>query len=65
VRLALTASSTPADTDWLEYDVQLTAGDVPLLREGIGMMAGNRLYAWASGIGVSVVVYGNPERLAT
>lgn len=63
IRLALTASSTPGDTDWLEYDLQITAGDAPLLREGIAMAAGNRLYAYASATGVSVVAWGNAERI--
>lgn len=63
VRLALTASSTPADTDYLEYEFPLSVGGGPLYRSGIAMAAGNRLYGRASGTGVSVVLWGNAERL--
>lgn len=63
VRLALTASAAPAATDWLEYDLPLVAGGAPLLREGIAMFDGNRLYAYASATGVSVVAWGNAERV--
>ena len=61
-RLALTASSTPADTDWLEYDLDLSQ-NVAVYRSGIAMAAGNRLYGYAGATGVSVVLFGNAERL--
>lgn len=63
VRLWLTASSTPADTDVLEYDWPLSVGGGPLFRPGIAMAAGNRLYGYASATGVSVVVFGSAERI--
>lgn len=63
VRLWLTASGSPADTDALEYDFPLSVGGGPLYRSGIAMAAGNRLYGYASGTGVSVVVFGNAERI--
>tara|TARA_R110000822_G_scaffold92983_7_gene214278 strand:+ start:937 stop:1272 length:336 start_codon:yes stop_codon:yes gene_type:complete len=63
VRLALTASSTPAATDWLIYDFALAVGGANVERKGIAMGAGNRLYGYASATNVTVVVYGTPERL--
>jgi hypothetical protein len=59
VRLALTTSgSTPANTDYLEFDSSLSANGV-LERTGIVMTAGNQLVVTAgTGNAVSVVVVG-------
>jgi hypothetical protein len=59
VRLALTVSgSTPATTDYLEYDASLSANGV-LERTGIVMTAANQLVVTAgTGNVVSVVVVG-------
>jgi hypothetical protein len=59
VRLALTSTgSTPATTDYLEYDSSLSANGV-LERTGIVMTAGNQLVVTAgTGNAVSVVVVG-------
>ena len=59
IRLALTVSgSTPANTDYLEYDASLSANGV-LERTGIVMTAGNQLVVTAgTGNAVSVVVVG-------
>ena len=59
VRLALTTSgSTPANTDYLEYDSSLSANGV-LERTGIVMTAGNQLVVTAgTGNVLSVVVVG-------
>ena len=59
VRLALTTTgSTPATTDYLEYDSSLSANGV-LERTGIVMTAGNQLVVTAgTGNVVSVVVVG-------
>lgn len=59
VRLALTTTgSTPATTDYLEYDSSLSANGV-LERTGIVMAAGNQLVVTAgTGNAVSVVVVG-------
>ena len=59
VRLALTTTgSTPATTDYLEYDSSLSANGV-LERTGIVMTAGNQLVVTAgTGNVLSVVVVG-------
>jgi hypothetical protein len=59
IRLALTVTgSTPATTDYLEYDSSLSANGV-LERTGIVMTAGNQLVVTAgTGNVVSVVVVG-------
>ena len=59
IRLALTVTgSTPATTDYLEYDSSLSANGV-LERTGIVMTAGNQLVVTAgTGNAVSVVVVG-------
>jgi len=61
VRLAHTSGGTPGDADWIEYDVPLAVGGPPLLREGIRLEDGEKLYAWASAEDVSVNVYGKEE----
>ena len=58
LRVALADNGAPANEDWIEYDLQLQAGGIPLLREGIIMKATDRLYVWASATGVSAVAYG-------
>lgn len=60
IRLAVTSGGTPANADWVEYDVTLQQGGV-LERTQIWMNANERLYARASAAGVSVVVYGPEE----
>ena len=59
VRLALTSTgSTPATTDYLEFDSSLSANGV-LERTGIVMSAGNQLVVTAgTGNAVSVIVVG-------
>lgn len=62
VRLALTSGSTPANTDWLAYDFVLGVS-TPLVRKGIAMGEGERLYVYSSATGVSAVAYGSSERI--
>ena len=59
VRLALTSTgSTPATTDYLEYDASLSANGV-LERTGIVMTASNQLVVTAgTGNALSVIVVG-------
>jgi len=57
VRIALSASGTPTDSEYLEYDVSITAKGV-LERTGIVMDAGKFLVVRASAIGVSAVAFG-------
>ena len=57
VRVALSSTSTPADSEFLEYETSLTAKGV-LERTGIVMDAGKILVVRSSAIDVNAVVYG-------
>lgn len=57
VRLALSTSDTPSDSDFLEYDVTLTTAGV-LERTGLVLAAAQKIVVRSSGPGVSAVVYG-------
>lgn len=61
VRMALTSGGAPAATDWIEYAVPLSVGGPPLLREGLLLAAGEKLYAWASAANFTAVVYGRED----
>lgn len=57
VRIAVSATASPADTEWIEYGATIPANGV-LERTGIVMSTTNRLVVWASATGISVVVGG-------
>lgn len=57
VRLAVAATGTPGNNEYLEYDVQLL-GRGALERTGIVMDAGRNIVAYADNTEVSVMVYG-------
>jgi len=57
VRIAVSTSATPADSEYIEYDVSLSAKGV-LERTGIVMDAGKLLVVRSSAVSVSAVAYG-------
>jgi len=57
VRVAIASAATPANSEFIEYDVQILAKGV-LERTGIVMDAGKLLVVRSSSIDVSAVVYG-------
>lgn len=60
VRLALSATGTPGDGEWIEYGVSLPANGV-LERTGLMLAAGQNLVAYASAATVAVVAWGVEE----
>jgi len=57
VRIAVASSATPADSEYIEYDVSLAAKGV-LERTGIVIDAGKLLVVRSSAVSVNAVVYG-------
>jgi hypothetical protein len=57
VRIAVAASATPADSEFIEYDVSIAAKGV-LERTGIVMDAGKLLVVRSNAASVSAVTYG-------
>lgn len=57
IRIAVASAASPADSEYLEFDVQLSAKGV-LERTGIVMDAGKLLVVRSSALSVSAVVYG-------
>lgn len=60
VRLAIAATSTPTDAEYLEYDTVLPANGV-LERTGLVATAGKNIVVYAGITGVSANVYGFEE----
>lgn len=60
VRLAISATGTPGDSEWIEYDASVPASGV-LERTGIVVTAGKNVVAYASSATISVNVYGYEE----
>lgn len=57
VRIAVSASATPLDSEWLEYDSTVLSKGV-LERTGIVMDAGKLLVVYSSNTSVNAVVMG-------
>ena len=57
VRLAVSATATPGNAEFIEYDAIITANGV-LERTGIVLDAGKNIVVRSSGVNVSAVVYG-------
>ena len=57
VRLALCATGTPADTEYIEYGTTIAANST-LTRTGLVLDAAKILVAYGSATGISVVAWG-------
>jgi hypothetical protein len=57
IRIAMSSSATPADSEYLEYDTSLSAKGV-LERTGLVIDAGKLLVVRSSAASVNAVVYG-------
>jgi hypothetical protein len=57
IRMAISSSATPADSEYLEYDTSLSAKGV-LERTGVVIDAGKLLVVRSSAASVNAVVYG-------
>ena len=57
VRVAASATSTPSNAEWLEFDSELLGSGV-LERSGIVLDAGKNIVVYANSTDVNVVVYG-------
>ena len=60
VRLAISASGTPANADYIEYDT-IIPGNTTLERSGLVLDAGKQIVAYASATGISAVCWGYEE----
>lgn len=60
VRLAVGTNASPADADYINYDVEIPANGV-LQHTAMVMSAGERVVAYAAAIGISVRVHGFEE----
>lgn len=57
IRVAISTSATPADSEFVEFDVSLLAKGV-LERTGLVLDAGKNIVVRSSAIGVSAMCYG-------
>lgn len=57
VRVALSATGTPSNSEYIEYDVEIPAKGV-LERTGLVLDATKNIVVYASATGVSAVTYG-------
>jgi hypothetical protein len=57
VRIAVATTASPADSEYIEYDVSLSAKGV-IERTGVVMDTGKLLVVRSSAVGVNAVVYG-------
>jgi hypothetical protein len=57
IRVAIASSATPADSEYIEYDVEIVAKGV-LERTGLVLDAGKLLVVRSSAVSVSAVAYG-------
>ncbi|SVA81602.1 uncharacterized protein METZ01_LOCUS134456 [marine metagenome] len=57
VRVAVCSTTTPADSEWIEYDLEVLSKGV-LERTGIAMSAGQILIVYSSAVSVNAVCFG-------
>ena len=57
IRIALAASDTPTNAEWIEYDTEIVANGT-LERSGIVIDATKKVVAYANSTDVTVMVYG-------
>jgi len=57
IRVAIASSATPADSEYIEYDVEIVTKGV-LERTGLVLDAGKLLVVRSSAVSVSAVAYG-------
>jgi hypothetical protein len=57
IRIALSSSGTPGNSEWIEYDTELL-GHGTLERGGVVIDAGKNVVVYASATDISVSVYG-------
>lgn len=57
IRIGISASATPADAEWIEYDAELLGNGV-IERSGIVVDAGKNIVAYADSTDINVLVYG-------
>ena len=62
VRLALADGAAPEDSDWIEFDTQISAGGV-LERTGLALGAGQSVFVRADVAGLSAVAFGIEESI--
>lgn len=60
IRLAIAATGTPSDAEWLEYDAPIISSGV-VERTGLVASAGKNIVAYAGNGNLSVNVYGYEE----
>ena len=63
LRLALSATTTPAANEWIEWDRSISSSATwsPIERSGIVIGAGTSIVAYSAGVGVNIMVWGYEE----
>ena len=57
VRIALAATDTPTNAEWIEYDTEIVANGT-IERSGIVIQAGKKVVAYINSTDCTVMVYG-------